>query len=423
MLRNGSCSSLGEARRGRLHHVLEHRGKRCDARGAREGGMAVVTVEQECAQTAVERALDVMIGRIADVQAGGRGNSGTPHRFLEDLGVRFFVAEARRVDDEVEVAVQLDLLQYLLEVAGPVGDHAQARAAPSQLAQDAVHVVVDAPADRGGEAAVDDLGVARVTGVGGALVQQQAVVLGPKSIHGSLRERQRTRACRARCEKRVGAGDGVRQSLAIDRDLQLFTDVEEDGRLLGIHAQERVSRVEKDSLNVAFHYRAFALRSELRRSCVLACSHMICPVCRAEDTRVIDSRDDDNAVRRRRECQACKHRFTTFERAEAARLFVVKKDGRREAFNRDKVLAGLRKASEKRPISEGAMQAVADEVERELYSRGESEVPSSTIGELVMAALRRLDKIAYIRFASVYRSFTDLNSFQEELAQLLAKTE
>jgi len=138
---------------------------------------------------------------------------------------------------------------------------------------------------------------------------------------------------------------------------------------------------------------------------------------------VIDSRDDDNAVRRRRECQACKHRFTTFERAEAARLFVVKKDGRREAFNRDKVLAGLRKASEKRPISEGAMQAVADEVERELYSRGESEVPSSTIGELVMAALRRLDKIAYIRFASVYRSFTDLNSFQEELAQLLAKTE
>jgi len=150
---------------------------------------------------------------------------------------------------------------------------------------------------------------------------------------------------------------------------------------------------------------------------------MVCPVCRAGDTRVIDSRDDENAVRRRRECQACKHRFTTYERAEASRLFVAKKDGRREAYNRDKVLSGLRKASEKRPISESAMQAVADEVERELYSRGDNEVQSSTIGELVMAALRRLDKIAYIRFASVYRSFTDLNSFQEELAQLLAKSE
>ena len=104
-------------------------------------------------------------------------------------------------------------------------------------------------------------------------------------------------------------------------------------------------------------------------------------------------------------------------------MFVVKKDGRREAFNREKVLTGLRKASEKRPISEGAMQAATDEVERELYSRGDNEVPSSTIGELVMAVLRRMDKIAYIRFASVYRSFADLNSFQEELAQLLAKTE
>jgi len=150
---------------------------------------------------------------------------------------------------------------------------------------------------------------------------------------------------------------------------------------------------------------------------------MVCPVCRAGDTRVIDSRDDENAVRRRRECLACKHRFTTYERAEAARLFVVKKDGRREAYNREKVLGGIRKACEKRPISESAMQSVADEVERELYSRGDNEVPSSTVGELVMAALRKLDKVAYIRFASVYRSFTDLSSFQEELAHLLAKTE
>jgi len=150
---------------------------------------------------------------------------------------------------------------------------------------------------------------------------------------------------------------------------------------------------------------------------------MVCPVCRAGDTRVIDSRDDENAVRRRRECLACKHRFTTYERAEAARLFVVKKDGRREAYSREKLLGGIHKACEKRPISESAMQEVADEIERELYSRGDNEVASSLVGELVMAALRRLDKIAYIRFASVYRSFADLNSFQEELAQLLAKSE
>jgi transcriptional repressor NrdR len=150
---------------------------------------------------------------------------------------------------------------------------------------------------------------------------------------------------------------------------------------------------------------------------------MLCPSCRSGDTRVIDSRDDENAVRRRRECQACKHRFTTFERPEAPRLYVAKKDGRREAYSRDKILGGLRKASEKRPISEAAIQEIADRVERELYARGDSEVSSATVGDLVMDELRRLDKVAYIRFASVYRSFTDLHSFQEELAQLLAKSE
>lgn len=150
---------------------------------------------------------------------------------------------------------------------------------------------------------------------------------------------------------------------------------------------------------------------------------MLCPVCRGAETRVIDSRDDENAVRRRRECLACKHRFTTFERPEAPRLYVAKKDGRREGFNREKVVAGLRKASEKRPISEAAIQEVADRVERELHARGEGEVASSIVGDLVMGELRKLDKVAYIRFASVYRSFTDLNSFQEELAQLLSKSE
>ena len=147
---------------------------------------------------------------------------------------------------------------------------------------------------------------------------------------------------------------------------------------------------------------------------------MLCPVCRSGDNRVVDSRDDDSAVRRRRECLACRHRFTTYERIESGRLFVVKKDGRREPFNRDKLLGGLRKACEKRPVSDAAMQEVVDAIERELYARGDSEIPSSAVGELVVDALRRLDKVAYIRFASVYREF-DLQSFQQELAHLLDK--
>lgn len=150
---------------------------------------------------------------------------------------------------------------------------------------------------------------------------------------------------------------------------------------------------------------------------------MVCPQCRADDTRVIDSRDDHMSVRRRRECQACRHRFTTYERVEAARIFVVKRDGRREAYAREKVLAGLRRACEKRPVSEDTMQDIADRVERELNARGESELPSTTVGELVMDELRKTDQVAYIRFASVYRAFTDLQSFQAELAQLLHKHE
>ena len=125
-------------------------------------------------------------------------------------------------------------------------------------------------------------------------------------------------------------------------------------------------------------------------------------------------------MRRRRECQSCRHRFTTYERIEGGRLFVVKKDGRREPFNREKVLGGLRKACEKRPVADAEMQAIVDRIERDLYARGENEVPSSAVGELIMAALRKLDKVAYIRFASVYREF-DLQSFQQELAQLLEK--
>jgi transcriptional repressor NrdR len=145
---------------------------------------------------------------------------------------------------------------------------------------------------------------------------------------------------------------------------------------------------------------------------------VLCPVCRAADNRVIDSRDDESAVRRRRECLACRHRFTTYERIESSRIYIVKKDGRREPFSRDKLLNGLRKACEKRPISDAAMQEVADRIERDLAARGESEIPSSAVGEMVMDSLRRLDKVAYIRFASVYREL-DLESFQRELAQLL----
>jgi transcriptional repressor NrdR len=138
---------------------------------------------------------------------------------------------------------------------------------------------------------------------------------------------------------------------------------------------------------------------------------------------VVDSRDDETVVRRRRECldPRCKHRFTTYERMEAPRLYVVKKDGRREQYSRDKVLAGLRRACEKRPISENQMEATAADLERELFARGESEVPSTLVGEKLMEALKVLDPVAYIRFASVYRSFRDVESFREELSALLSK--
>ncbi len=126
-------------------------------------------------------------------------------------------------------------------------------------------------------------------------------------------------------------------------------------------------------------------------------------------------------VRRRRECLACKQRFTTYERIEAPRLFVVKKDGRREQWNRDKVLSGLRRACEKRPVSDPQMDEVISNLERELFSRGENEVASTLVGEKLMEALKVLDKVAYIRFASVYRSFRDVESFQAELSDLLAK--
>lgn len=126
-------------------------------------------------------------------------------------------------------------------------------------------------------------------------------------------------------------------------------------------------------------------------------------------------------MRRRRECPDCRHRFTTYERIEVPRVFVVKKDGRREQFSRDKILSGLRRACEKRPISDAQLQEVVAAVERALFARGESEISAASVGEKVMEALKGLDTVAYIRFASVYRSFHDVESFQAELAALLPK--
>lgn len=133
---------------------------------------------------------------------------------------------------------------------------------------------------------------------------------------------------------------------------------------------------------------------------------------------MVDSRDDESVVRRRRECLACKHRFTTYERMEAPRLFVVKKDGRREQYNREKILTGLRRACEKRPVSDAQLEEIVAKLERELFSRGDNEVSSTLVGEKVMEALSAVDKVAYVRFASVYRSFADVESFRAVLTEL-----
>ena len=149
---------------------------------------------------------------------------------------------------------------------------------------------------------------------------------------------------------------------------------------------------------------------------------MNCPFCGHSETKVVDSRDwpASGGIRRRRQCLACDRRFTTVERAELGSLLVVKKDGRREAYARDKVLSGVRRACEKRPIPSGAVEALADEVEQAVYGLGKAEVPTSFIGELVMERLRELDHIAYIRFASVYRAFADVEELKAELAALEA---
>ena len=150
---------------------------------------------------------------------------------------------------------------------------------------------------------------------------------------------------------------------------------------------------------------------------------MRCPQCSARDTRVVDSRDLDDAatIRRRRECPICGSRFTTYERIEAARLVVVKRDGTRQEFDRDKLAGGLAKALTRRPVPEDAAERGADAIEAQLRSSGQSEVASSTVGTLAMERLRGLDHIAYIRFASVYQSFEDLAELKREVDSLFAE--
>lgn len=148
---------------------------------------------------------------------------------------------------------------------------------------------------------------------------------------------------------------------------------------------------------------------------------MKCPFCSHIENRVIDSRlsREGDVTRRRRECARCERRFTTYERVEEILPLVVKKDGRRETYDRLKIVAGLRKACEKRPVSVSTIEEVADRIERFLQSLGDKEVPSAVIGEEVMRQLYELDKVAYVRFASVYRSFQDLDAFMQELKDLI----
>lgn len=147
---------------------------------------------------------------------------------------------------------------------------------------------------------------------------------------------------------------------------------------------------------------------------------MRCPYCNELDNKVIDSRmtKEGNTVRRRRECLLCQKRFTTYERVEHLPVVLIKKDGRRETFSRAKVLAGMQKACEKRQISINTLEAFADELERDLQELGEKEMPASVVGERVMAKLHELDGVAYVRFASVYREFKDINDFMSELKEM-----
>lgn len=148
---------------------------------------------------------------------------------------------------------------------------------------------------------------------------------------------------------------------------------------------------------------------------------MRCPFCSAIEDKVVDTRPSDNeqVIRRRRECAACSRRFTTYERVDEVLPLVIKKDGRRESFDRAKILSGLKKACSKRPVPVEVLEATADKIERAMEEGGEKEIPSSRIGDAIMSALRDIDEVAYVRFASVYRSFRDVNELMSELQSLV----
>lgn len=148
---------------------------------------------------------------------------------------------------------------------------------------------------------------------------------------------------------------------------------------------------------------------------------MKCPYCNADDTKVIDSRpaDDNSSIRRRRQCETCGKRFTTYEKLETMPLMVIKKDDSREAYERAKIEAGIIHSCHKRPVSTQQISRMIDEIENEIFNMEEKEIPTTVIGEKVMKHLKDLDEVAYVRFASVYREFKDVNTFVEEIGKLL----
>ena len=150
---------------------------------------------------------------------------------------------------------------------------------------------------------------------------------------------------------------------------------------------------------------------------------MKCPFCGDDNTRVIDSRpaDDNEAIRRRRQCDECGKRFTTYEKVETIPLIVIKKDKNRETYDRSKIEAGVLRACHKRPVSVEQITRLVDEVETEIFNREEKEIPSTVIGEILMDKIKDLDAVAYVRFASVYREFKDVNTFMSELKKMLDK--
>jgi transcriptional repressor NrdR len=151
---------------------------------------------------------------------------------------------------------------------------------------------------------------------------------------------------------------------------------------------------------------------------------MKCPYCHAEDDKVVDSRasNEGTVIRRRRECVKCDRRYTTYERVEEIPLFIIKKDQRRETYDRNKVLSGIHRACEKRPVSAEVQESIVNDLEKMLEEKYEKEIPSSALGEFVMERLAVIDQVAYVRFASVYRQFKDLSHFMKELKTLLSKT-